>query len=312
VGQGRRVTLGAEEWAKRRLHPLCLVAGLALAACSARAALTPPPPAFNIVTALPTPQPPTFTPLPPTVAAPASPVPTATPPAPTATPWPNAVNRFERQVELTDPEDGRELKGPLIGFHLVRDRITFRVHYSPGDPHYISEWAFQLSRNDPPPLLIFPAGFFTQDNLALGLMVSDGDRYSGPYDFGGVFVVQNGQPAIRWLEPQPIATDEQFDQGVQSFPVYVSRGQIPPLNTHPTRATRTVIAQTRSGDFLVLLSLTPLFRTIDLAQWLWLSDLDIYDALNLDGGRSAGYWAGDNDTRDSAVPLPAVIAVYAR
>jgi len=103
-----------------------------------------------------------------------------------------------------------------------------------------------------------------------------------------------------------------FEQAVQAFPVYVSRGVVPPLREHESRAPRTVIVETRSGDFVVLISPTSLFRTIELARWLIDSDLDVYNALNLDGGRSAGFWASEDDRFDSVVPLPAVIAVYAK
>lgn len=205
-----------------------------------------------------------------------------------------------------------DLAGPVVGFHLDPKHVAFRVHYTPGRAQYISEWAADLGRGSDTPLLVFPAGFFTGDNVAYGLLVADSVRYSQPYEFGGVFAVQGGQPDIRWLDPQPIKPGEKFEQAVQAFPVYLSRGVIPPLTEHETRAPRTVIAETRGGEFVVLFSLTPLFRTTELAQWLIDSDLDIYNALNLDGGRSAGYWAGDGDQANSFVPVPAVIAVYAK
>ncbi len=294
-----------------------------LAGCSARDAFPggpPPPPALSLVTAAPTldaaaavgdavpPASPAA--LAQASATPAAP--TAAPPDPTRTPWPGAINRFEREVELIDPVDGLAWRGPLIGFHLVRDRVTFRVHYSPGAPRFISQWAVELSRSGPPPLLIIPGGFFSQDNFAQGLLVSDGVLYSQARDIGGVFVVQGGEPDIRWLESEPIRPGEEFEQAVQAFPVFVSRGYVVTLNEHVRRDPRTILVETTSGDFVVLLSLTGLFRTTDLPQWLADSGLEVYSALNLDGGRSAGYWAGDGDTVDSGVPLPAVIAVYAR
>jgi uncharacterized protein YigE (DUF2233 family) len=229
-------------------------------------------------------------------------------PDPDRTVWPGVINRFQQKAVIPEAQ----LAGPVIGFHLDPKRIAFRVHYTPGRAKYISEWAAQLSRSGDTPLLVFPAGFFTGDNLASGLLVADGYRYSQSYDFGGVFVVRGGQPGLRWLDPQPIKAGEEFEQAVQAFPVYVSRGVIPPLNEHDTRAPRTVVAESRGGDFLVLFSLTPLFRTTEMARWLINSDLEIYNALNLDGGRSAGYWAGEGDQVDSFVPLPAVIAVYAK
>jgi uncharacterized protein YigE (DUF2233 family) len=142
------------------------------------------------------------------------------------------------------------------------------------------------------------------------LLVSDSVVYNNAHHIGGIFAVQAGEPDIRWLMRQPIQGNEEFEQAVQSFPVYVSRGGLTPLNEHETRAPRTVLVETGSGDFIVLLSFTSLFRTIDLPTWLLNSDLDVYNALNLDGGRSAGYWAGEDDYWDSYVPLPAVIAVY--
>ena len=146
----------------------------------------------------------------------------------------------------------------------------------------------------------------------MGLLVADGYQYNRAHSLGGIFAVREGRPEIRWLDRQPIAPDEHFDQAVQAFPVYASRGVIPPLREHEERAPRTVIAETESGDFVWLISPINLFRTTELAQWLSDSDLDVDNALNLDGGRSAGYWAGEDDQIDSLVPLPAVIAVYAK
>ena len=218
------------------------------------------------------------------------------------------MDRFQQTVVIAEAD----LAGPVIGFHLDPKRVTFRVFYTPGQARFISEWAAELIKRSEKPLLIFPAGFFTAENFAVGLIASDGHRYGEAIGIGGVFVVQDGRPEIRWLEPQPVAPGEKFDQAVQAFPVYVSRGVIPPLNQHETRAPRTVIVETRAGDYLWLISPTDLFRTVDLAQWLIDSDLDVYNALNLDGGRSAGYWAGRDDFMDTRVPLPAVIAVYAK
>ncbi|MBI3763636.1 MAG: phosphodiester glycosidase family protein [Chloroflexi bacterium] len=234
--------------------------------------------------------------------------PTASFPDPDRTVWPRMMDRFQTKVEIPETEQA----GTVIGFHLDPRRVTFRVRYTPGEAKFISEWAGDLIRRGERPLLVFPAGFFTSDNFALGLLVADGDRYGDSIGVGGVFAVQDGQPEIRWLDPQPVAPAERFDQAVEAWPAYVSRGAITPLNEHESRAARTVIVETRSGDFFWLISPTDLFRTVDLARWLIDSDLDVYNALNLDGGRSAGYWAGDDDFMDSHVALPAVIAVYAR
>jgi hypothetical protein len=233
-------------------------------------------------------------------------LPTVPVPDPDRTAWPGPINRFQETAVLEEAD----LAGPIIGFHLAREGIAFRVHYSPGEARYIREWALELRRTGPEPLLVIPGGFFTEDNFAQGLLVADSYQYSGPYGFGGIFVVQGGEPDIRWIQPQPIQPGEVFEQAVQAFPIYVSRGLIVPLNEHEGRAPRTVLVETRAGNFVVLLSLTSLFRTIDLPPWLLDSDLDVYNALNLDGGRSAGYWAGEDDYADSYVPIPVVIAVY--
>jgi hypothetical protein len=205
---------------------------------------------------------------------------------------------------------GTELSGRVLGYHLTNSDVLFRVHYSPGQPYHITQWAARLSDPGPAPLLIFPGGFFTADYLAQGLLVADGILHGEAHEIGGVFVVRDGQPDIRSVRSQPVQPDEVFEQGVQSFPVYFIRGEQVFVNEHITRAPRTVLVQTTNGDFMVLLSLGALFRTTDLPGWLAQSGLGVYSALNLDGGRSTGYWAGDDDYYDSFVPLPAVIAAY--
>ncbi len=64
--------------------------------------------------------------------------------------------------------------------------VTFRVHYSPDDPHTINGWRDVL----PQAAVILNGSFFDEMTEALGLLVSDGQFFGQSFvGFGGMFQV---------------------------------------------------------------------------------------------------------------------------
>ena len=47
--------------------------------------------------------------------------------------WPGPISEFEMVAEFPEAQ----LKGSVLGFHLNREEVVFRVHYSPGNPRYL-------------------------------------------------------------------------------------------------------------------------------------------------------------------------------
>jgi uncharacterized protein YigE (DUF2233 family) len=159
------------------------------------------------------------------------------------------------------------------------------------------------------------AGYFTPDNQATGLIISDGIPSGRSYDdYAGMLAVSPaGQVTLRWLRTWPFNPQERLAQAVQSFPVLVKPGGMmgfPADADEGQRSRRTIVAQDTSGRIILLVSPEFHFSLNELAVWLTQSDLDIDIAMNLDGGTSTGLWiSGQEGNIDSFIPIPAVIAI---
>lgn len=233
-------------------------------------------------------------------------LPTATP-QPVDTGWiPVAQGIASRQLSV-ETIGGRER------LHLVRldPQVRLRVLYQPAHPRNVSQWAEVL----PSAMVITNAGYFTPDNRATGLIISDGiaeGRSHGPYA-GMLAVHADGQTTLRWLQTWPYSPNERLVQAVQSFPVLVKPGGLMGFPTDADegkRSRRTVVAQDNSGRLILLVSPGFYFSLHELAVWLTESDLELDIAMNLDGGTSTGLWIKDHESQiDSLVPIPAVIVI---
>ena len=229
------------------------------------------------------------------------------PPIPTATFGPNWLTRspgFERREWLvTFPEGYSET---VIAFRVDPAQYRLRVLYAPARPALVSQWERSAR-------LVFNAGFFDENNVALGLLVSDGQFFGQSYvDFGGMFSVAADVPSVRSLIDVPYQPGEALTQAVQSFPMLLRPNGTVYAKEDGARARRTAMAVDGAGRVLVFIAPRGAFTLAGLAAWLRDADLGLTAALNLDGGGSTGYAAGPNDGVDSFTPVPAVIAVYDR
>ena len=193
--------------------------------------------------------------------------------------------------------------------------VRFRVRYAPDSPRRLSAWAAQSGA-----LLAINGGFFTPQNDAIGLVVSGGQRWGTSLgDFAGMFAVTpEGQVSVRWLNSWPYAADEPLSEAVQAFPVLVKPGGhmgFPAGAGDDLPDRRTVIAEDRAGNILVLVMPGGHLSLHELATFLATSDMNLDIALNLDGGGSTGLWlaAGEREIEiDSVTPLSVVIFVDMR
>ena len=229
------------------------------------------------------------------------------PPIPTPTPNPNWLTLapgFERREwRVSFPEGYSET---VIAFRVDPAQYRFRVLYAPTQPALVSQWERSAR-------LVFNAGFFDENNVALGLLVSDGQFFGQSYvGLGGMFSVAGNVPNVRSLIDAPYQPGEALEQAVQSFPTLLRPDGTVFANEDGARARRTAIALDGVGRVLVFIASRGGFTLAQLAVWLKDSDLGLTAALNLDGGGSTGYAAGPNDSVDSFTPVPAVIAVYDR
>ncbi len=226
------------------------------------------------------------------------------------------------EIPLSDIEDDRWdfvaegleqttiREGALI-FQAVRidpDYYNFRVHYRPGEPLNIEQWSNELAEAE----VIINANFFTADHIALGLLISDFTNFGVPYtDRGGTFYVAGNAIGIRSNITDPYR-GESFSQAIQAFPMLVVNGQSAYNNNQDTAISRrTIIAQDAEGHIILMVTSGFGMSLYQLSQYLANSDLNIVNALNLDGGGSTMMSVADSDTTVLSLdPVPAILAVY--
>jgi uncharacterized protein YigE (DUF2233 family) len=207
----------------------------------------------------------------------------------------------------------------LIIVRLDPGLFRFRVLYSPGSGWLVSEWA-AVEAGQTNSVLVVNGGFFTPDNIATGLIVSDGQSYGTPYgDYAGMFaVLPGGRVEVRWLAAQPYEPSEMIVEAVQSFPVLIKPGGVmgfPADADDGTPSRRTVVAQDMEGRILFMSAPRGYLSLHQMAVFLAGSDLGVDVAMNLDGGQSTGLYLTAGETtvhRDSLVPVPSVIVVERR
>lgn len=199
----------------------------------------------------------------------------------------------------------------LVVVRLQPERVRMRVGYAPDAPRTVREWQ-QSSRAD----LAVNAGFFDEQHRATGLVIADGRQFGRSYvGFGGMFALRERAPSLHWLRLEPYRPDPRITQAVQGFPMLVMDGAvvegIPPSER---RNRRTFVALDRRGRVLFGVTQMAQWRLVDLAAYLAAGELDVWRALNLDGGGSSGLWLSaphDSLSMNSPEPVPAVILVWA-
>lgn len=201
---------------------------------------------------------------------------------------------------------------PVMVARIDPARVSFQVYYTPGDLHVLSEWRAAL----PTATLLVNGNYYTQQNTAIGLVVSNNNSYGGYINRSdsGLFQVQGGRARVRslWLEPYNAA--ERLEQAVQGFPILAAQGQAAPISPDLDQGTnrRTVIATDRLGRVLIIMTPSGGATLAEMARWLATgSGLDIDMALNLDGGRSTQMLAGTQSFPGLA-GVPLMIAVFSR
>jgi uncharacterized protein YigE (DUF2233 family) len=241
-----------------------------------------------------------------------SPAPTATLP-PLDSGWQEVRLGLEQRT-LNVVDDERVWQETVTILRLDPAYFLFDVAYRPREPLQLPAWQRETGT-----LLVVNGGFFTEEYLATGLVISDGTSSGSSYSgFGGMFAVGPAGPEVRSLVATPYDPAEPLQAGLQAFPMLVKPdGEIGFPEEDGQRARRTVVAQDREGRILFLVANRGSFTLHELSRYLAASDLEIEAALNLDGGPSSGMLLmGDEQAPILHLPafalLPTVIAVYPR
>jgi len=201
----------------------------------------------------------------------------------------------------------------LVIVRIDPAQVRLRVAYAPQQPRGLRNW-FEARR----PLVAINGSFFTPENQATALIISDGSASGASYaGFGGMLAVaSDGRVSLQALSDQPYDPAEPFEQALQSFPMLVFPGGVPAaIEDDGRRARRSAVAIDRAGRLLLLISPTSDFTLRGLADWLSQSDLGVDRALNLDGGSSTGLYLSDGalqEAIDPFGPLPIVLLVESK
>jgi uncharacterized protein YigE (DUF2233 family) len=223
--------------------------------------------------------------------------------------WQMIAQGIERRDTILRLSEGREARAALV--RIDPATVTFRVHYSPDDPRSINEWRDVLSGA----AVIVNGSFFDEDRRALGLLASDGQHFGQSFaGFGGMFQVTETGPRVRSLVGEPYQ-GESLIQAVQAFPMLIEAGGVLASQDEgfTQRNRRTAIAQDWQGHIIIAVIAQDRVSLADLQGWLFTSDLNVYIALGLDGGKSTGLAVntpGHSETIASLDDVPSVIAVY--
>lgn len=239
-----------------------------------------------------------------------SPVRTASDPADTG--WIVAVQGVEVRT-LTVAGIVPDVATPVYAVRLDPALVRLRVQYAPDMPQPLRTWVAAHR-----PLVAVNGGFFTADNRATALIVSDGEAHGASYTgFGGMIAASSdGRVWIQALRDEPYNPAVPLDQAIQSFPMLVyPGGAAAEITDNGQRARRTAVAMDRAGRVLIIVCPTGAFSLQALATWLASSDMEIDRALNLDGGASSGLFVHAGDIRwqiDSFAAIPSVLLIEPR
>jgi len=168
------------------------------------------------------------------------------------------------------------------------DLWAFKVFYSP-TPKTIQEW--QIATQAP---IVCNGGFYQENFKPAGRILVNGVSI-GPLknsSMKGMFLAEPKKgfeqiPKARLIDLREENSEEtvsKYDQGIQSFPILLDPAGQVRVNPSTFQANRTVIAQDRQGNILVLITEKPFFTLYELGQYLKKMPLALSFALNLDGG----------------------------
>lgn len=218
--------------------------------------------------------------------------------------WENVADGIEQRTYIPD---GNAL-AQLITLRMDPQRANFQVHYRPGDPLTLQAWRATLPDAD----VIINANFFLHDHTITGMLVADGIVYGQSFtDRGGTFGILDGIPVLRSNIHQPYA-GEPYTQAIQAFPMLVLDGQASYTNSRATeRSRRTLVGLDQQGRVILMATPGLGLSLNDLSAYLATTDLNLQQAMNLDGGGSTMLYVRGTDTfLPSFDPVPAVLAVY--
>ena len=202
---------------------------------------------------------------------------------------PGIEYRAARGRVISGTEQADEL---LLIMRIDPKRVQLKVRYAPSATQHVRDW-LESTQAD----VVINGGYFDEQNVATALVIVDGvatgKSYSG---FGGLFALRkNGNsttPSLQWLKTKPYRPDPNITDALQGSPMLVYNGRsVPGISDNGARNRRSFVAIDKQGRVLLGICQYAQWTLTDLAHYLAeASDLQIQNALNLDGGASTGLW----------------------
>jgi exopolysaccharide biosynthesis protein len=228
-------------------------------------------------------------------------------PTPTTNTWKQAIPGVEVRNEIWKSSDGASDTVSIVRFNLQYVKLS--VAYQPDQPLSMEDWMQKEHAT-----ALINGGYFDGQDNATALVISNGQAFGTSYDgFGGMLDVDaKGHVQVRSLHEQPYTPSEGLTQATQCTPMLLLNGKRTQFNADNKASPRSVVAMDKQGRLLFIVSPGAEFTLDDLAALLAKSDLELVNALNLDGGSSTGLYlnAGSQKiTIDSYVNLPLVVVV---
>ena len=219
--------------------------------------------------------------------------------------WELLQTGLERRTIRFLNENGRQTDQLYI-LRLDPNLFAFGIAYSPGQPKLLATWQEETGA-----FIVVNGGFFTEEYLATGLIIVDGQTSGSSYvGFGGMVTMGQGRVEVRSLVERPYASTESFDYALQSFPMLVLNGEAAYQNADFDTARRTVMGVDGDGRILLILATWGSFTLAELSSYLASADFGLVNALNLDGGTSTGLILADPPENIPAfVTVPGVITI---
>jgi uncharacterized protein YigE (DUF2233 family) len=226
--------------------------------------------------------------------------------------------------------------GPVNSLAIVRidpERWAFRVFFNK-EPRSAEEWQRATGAS-----VICNGGFYQESFAPAGRILVNGNSL-GPFKNRHMKAMFLAEPKkgfekllkatiIDLKDPDSEEIIASYDQGIQSFPVLLDpKGQVR-VNPSNFQASRTVVAQDRSGLIYLLITEKSSFTLFDLGNYLKALPLGFRFVLNLDGGLRSQLlirigahhyqFSGQNETSQPTrfffpdpIKLPSVIGLFPR
>lgn len=224
--------------------------------------------------------------------------------------WTQAAPGVQVRSETWQSPSNHQLSDTVSIVRFDLHNVTLSVAYQPNQPLSMQQWMQKEQA-----VALMNGGYFDSNDNATALVISNGQRFGTSYSgFGGMLYVDGqGNIHLRSLSAQPYDPSEGITQATQCAPMLMVNGQRPPFDDSSDKASpRSVAAIDKQGHLLLIASPDMDFTLADMATLLSHSDLNLVNALNLDGGSSTGLFvnAGSQSINiDSYVNLPLVIVV---